>query len=221
MKHRPYDLIVFDWDGTLMDSAAKIVRCFQSAATDAGVPPPSDQEIRNIIGLGLKEALDILLPVVDEPARAHVVERYRHHFIHIDTTETPLFPGVREGLDDLTNAGYQLAIATGKARRGLDRVLQETAISHYFCATRCADESRSKPHPQMLHDLLEHTGIAPDRALMVGDTTYDLEMAGAAAMSGIAVCYGAHERGRLLMHKPLECFDSFISVCQWLKPVND
>lgn len=217
MKPRPYELIIFDWDGTLMDSAAKIVRCFQCAAQDAGLAPPADSEVRNIIGLGLKEALDVLLPDAQESVRAHVIECYRQHFLNLDTTETPLFPGVMDGLDRLSTAGFRFAIATGKARRGLDRVLQETGISHYFCATRCADEAKSKPHPQMLHDLLGATGVPTARALMVGDTTYDLEMASAAAMGSIAVSYGAHERERLLPHGPLGCFDSFRNVCQWLE----
>lgn len=200
-----------------MDSAAKIVRCFQAAAQDAGLPAPPDNDIRNIIGLGLKDALDIVLPDVDDVVRARVVEHYRHHFVHLDTTETPLFPGVVDGLRKLTEDGYWLAIATGKARRGLDRVLSDAGISHYFCATRCADEARSKPHPQMLHDLLACTGVDASRAVMIGDTTYDLDMAVAASMEGVAVCYGAHERERLLSCKPIGCFDSFVSVCQWLE----
>jgi phosphoglycolate phosphatase len=217
---QPYDLIVFDWDGTLMDSAAKIVRCFQAAAVDSGLAPPPDAAIRNIIGLGLSEALDLVLPGVDTETREQVVLHYRRHFIHIDQTETALFPGVVEGLEQLVASGLQLAVATGKARRGLDRVLRDTATSRYFCVTRCADESCSKPHPQMLHDILGHTGVDAERALMVGDTTYDLQMALAAQMPSLAVSYGAHERERLLQHKPLGCLDSFAEVCQWLKPVS-
>lgn len=216
-----YDLIIFDWDGTLMDSAAKIVRCFQSAARDAGLAPPADHEVRNIIGLGLKEALDVLLPAAGEPARRQVIECYRRHFMHLDTTESALFPGVVDGLEALSGAGYRLAIATGKSRRGLDRVLRETAVSRYFCTTRCADEAYSKPHPQMLHDILDHAEVAADRALMVGDTTYDLEMAVAAAMGSLAVSYGAHERERLLLHGPLACLDSFTEVCRWVHPANN
>lgn len=220
MNHRRYDLIVFDWDGTLMDSAAKIVRCFQAATRDAGLPPPPDAAIRNIIGLGLGEALDLVLPGVDVATREQVVHAYRRHFIHLDQTETALFPGVIEGLERLMEDGYELAVATGKARRGLDRVLRDTATSRYFCVTRCADESFSKPHPQMLHDILEFSGVDADRALMVGDTTYDLQMALAARMSSLAVSYGAHERERLLEHNPLGCVDSFREVCRWLNPTN-
>lgn len=215
-----YDLIVFDWDGTLMDSAAKIVRCFQAAAHDAGIAPPADAAIRNIIGLGISEALDLVLPDTDRSTREKVVQHYRQHFIHLDHTETALFPGVVDGLDRLSADGYQLAIATGKARRGLDRALRDTATSRYFCITRCADEALSKPHPQMLYDILERTGVAAERALMVGDTTYDLQMALAARMPSLAVSYGAHERERLLQHEPLSCVDSFEEVCRWLRPTG-
>lgn len=217
MNRRPFDLIVFDWDGTLMDSAAKIVRCFQCAARDLGLPPPPDHAIRNIIGLGLRESLDLLVPEADDATRRALVECYRRHFMHLDTTESVLFPGVVDGLHALSAGGYRLAIATGKSRRGLDRVLRETAVSRYFCATRCADEACSKPHPQMLHDILGRTGVAPGRALMVGDTTYDLQMAAAAGMAGLGVSYGAHERERLLALSPLACLDSFDEVRQWLE----
>ena len=220
MNQQHYELIVFDWDGTLMDSAAKIVHCFQAAARDAGLAPPPDAAIRNIIGLGLVDALDLVLPGVDKETREQVVQNYRRHFIHIDQTETALFPGVIDGLEQLSTHGYRLAVATGKARRGLDRVLRDTATSGYFCVTRCADEALSKPHPQMLHDILEYTGVDAERALMVGDTTYDLQMALAANVPSLAVSYGAHERERLLQHRPLGCLDSFAEVCQWLKPAS-
>lgn len=203
-----------------MDSAGKIVRCFQAAAREAGLEPPPDHKVRNIIGLGLNEALDILLPGVDESTRHHVVECYRHHFLNVDETATPLFPGVVEGLQQLSDRGFRLAIATGKARRGLDRVLRDTAISHHFCASRCADEARSKPHPQMLYDLLNSTGVNANRSLMVGDTTYDLQMALAAAVGSVAVTYGAHERELLLSHSPLACVDSFPNVCRWLEAAS-
>lgn len=220
MKDRQYDLIIFDWDGTLMDSAAKIVRCFQAAASDVGVPVPPDAAVRNIIGLGLHEAMDMLLPGTDTATRMHVAECYRRHFLHVDQTEATLFPGVTEGLTRLGESGYRLAIATGKARRGLDRVLRDTATSHYFCSTRCADEAFSKPHPQMLHDILDFTGVSVERAVMVGDTTYDLQMAASAAMGSLAVSYGAHERERLLAHRPLACLDSFTEVCRWLQAMS-
>lgn len=216
IKKREFELIVFDWDGTLMDSEAKIVRCFTNAALDAGVPDPGTAAIRNIIGLGLSEAIVALFPELEAGQRARIVERYREHFLHLDETATDLFPGVSEGLDALKRSGYRLAVATGKARRGLERVLEETGTAHLFSATRCADEAFSKPHPKMLQDLLDETGTAAARALMVGDTVYDLEMARNARVSGLAVSYGVHPRERLMHYAPLACLDSFSEVCAWL-----
>lgn len=203
-----------------MDSAGKIVRCFQLAAKENGVAVPSDDAVRNIIGLALNEALASLLPDVNLTKRAAVAQRYREHFLYLDETEMELFPGVVEGLEQLKRAGYQFAIATGKARRGLDRVLLESTIAHHFLTTRCADESFSKPHPQMLHDILLCTGVERERAVMVGDTTYDLLMARAANVDGIAVTYGAHERERLAAQTPRACCDSFAEVCAWLQTSN-
>jgi phosphoglycolate phosphatase len=216
MKQRDYQLIVFDWDGTLMDSAGKIVRCFESAVGDVGLPSPGAAAIRNIIGLGLSEAVASLLPQCDPEAQSRVVARYREHFLHLDQTEMPLFPGVRDGLASLAQRGYLLAVATGKARRGLSRVLRETGLEHLFVASRCADESFSKPHPQMLLDILEETGVVPAAALMVGDTVYDMQMARNARVDGLAVSYGVHERERLLAHGPVACLDSFPEVHGWL-----
>jgi phosphoglycolate phosphatase len=213
---REFDLIVFDWDGTLMDSEAKIVRCMTNAALDAGIPDPGAPAIRHIIGLGLDEAMCALFPEVDAARRDLIVERYREHFVHLDDTTTDLFPGVSEGLDALKRSGYLLAVATGKARRGLDRVLDQTGTAHLFSATRCADEAFSKPHPQMLRDLLDRTSTAAERALMVGDTVYDLEMARNARVPGLAVSYGAHPRERLMDCAPLACLDSFTEVRAWL-----
>jgi len=213
---RAFDLIVFDWDGTLMDSEAKIVRCMTAAAMDAGLPDPGAAAFRHIIGLGLHEAIETLFPGADAARRRLMVERYREHFVRLDKTETDLFPGVSEGLDALKLSGYLLAVATGKARRGLDRVLDETGTAHLFSATRCADEAFSKPHPRMLQDILGQTDVAPERALMVGDTSYDLEMARNARVPGLAVSYGAHPRARLLDYAPLACLDSFAEVRAWL-----
>ncbi len=213
---RRHDLIVFDWDGTLMDSEAKIVACLQAAAADAGLPDPGRAAIRHIIGLGLRETMQVLFPGAGEALHARVTERYREHFLHLDRTESALFPGVTEGLAALGAAGYRLAVATGKARRGLDRVLRETGTGQLFCATRCADEAFSKPHPRMLEDLLEFTGVGPERALMIGDTVYDLQMARHARVEALAVSYGAHPRERLLEEAPLACLNSFTEVRDWL-----
>lgn len=204
-----------------MDSVAKIVRCFTAALDDVGAPHPGEEAMRHVIGLGLSEAVLQLLPGVDNATRAQVVERYRQHFLHLDQTEMPLFPGVREGLEGLAAKGYLLAVATGKARRGLDRVLRDTGMAHFFRATRCADEAFSKPHPRMLEDILEHTGIQAERALMVGDTTYDMLMARQAGLDSLAVTYGVHGRELLMEHGPLACLDSFIEVYAWLQPDSD
>ncbi|MDA8363623.1 MAG: HAD-IA family hydrolase [Gammaproteobacteria bacterium] len=211
-----YDLIVFDWDGTLMDSERKIVRCMSAAAADLGLADPGADAIRQIIGLGLDEAMAQLFPQAPASLRQRLVERYREHFLGLDQTDMPLFPGVEEGLARLARDGLLLAVATGKARRGLDRVLHETGTGRYFAATRCADEALSKPHPRMLEDILEQTGVRRERALMVGDTTYDLLMARNAGMGALAVTYGVHSRAQLLECGPLGCVDSFVEVCRWI-----
>lgn len=203
-----------------MDSIAKIVRCFTAAVEDVGVPPPGEDATRHVIGLGLAEAVATLLPQVEAEARAQVVERYRQHFLHLDQTDMPLFPGVCEGLESLVAQGSLLAVATGKARRGLDRVLKDTGMAHLFSATRCADEAFSKPHPRMLEDILEQTGCCAEQALMVGDTTYDMQMARHAGMDGLAVTYGVHGRELLVEHAPLACLDSFSEVYAWLQRTN-
>ncbi len=215
---RQYELLIFDWDGTLMDSIARIVNCFGNACTDAGLPRPPEAAMRHVIGLGLTEAVDQILSGVDEATRAQVVARYREHFLYIDQTGMPLFEGVRTGLEAFANQGYLLAVATGKSRRGLDRVLEETGLGELFVATRCADEAFSKPHPKMLEDLLGYTGLEPSRALMVGDTTYDLQMARAVSMDSLAVSYGVHSREDLLVHQPRACLDTFDEVRTWLAP---
>lgn len=214
---RTRELIIFDWDGTLMDSVAKIVRCFERALDEAGAPAVGADAIRHVIGLGLAEAVRALLPEADERLRFRVIDRYREHFLHEDHTAMELFPGVREGLEQLVAQGYRLAVATGKSRRGLERVLADTGLGKLFVATRCADEAPSKPHPQMLEDILQCTGLDPAQAIMVGDTVYDLEMARAARMDALAVTYGVHERASLMAHRPLACLDSFAEVCAWLQ----
>lgn len=217
MSARRYKMVVFDWDGTLMDSAAKIVNCFRSAARDVGAPVPAPEAVRGIIGLGLNEALDTLFPGTGEGVRRRLTESYREHFLERDGTRTALFPGVAEGLATLREDDYLLAIATGKARRGLDRVLDETGIRHLFAASRCVDEAQSKPHPQMLRDLLAETGIGAGDALMVGDTTFDLQMAAAADMDALAVSYGAHPVEPLLAENPRGCLEEFEEVVQWIR----
>ncbi len=214
--NRRYDLIVFDWDGTLMDSERKIVRCMSAAAADLGLNDPGTNAIRHIIGLGLDEAMQELFPAADATLRTSLTQRYREHFLSLDQTQMTLFPGVADGLEKLAHDGFLLAVATGKARRGLDKVLDETGTRRFFSATRCADEAFSKPHPKMLEDILDQTGVERERVLMVGDTVYDMQMARNAGVPGLAVSYGVHAREQLLECQPLACVDSFVEVCAWL-----
>lgn len=214
---REYDLVIFDWDGTLMDSEAKIVRCFQAASDDAGATYPGDDAVRNIIGLGLSEAIAHIFPDENEATRAAVLEGYREHFLVRDQTEMPLFPGVVEGLASMVDDGYRLAVATGKARRGLDRVLQESPVQHLFDATRCADETRSKPHPLMLDEIINEIGADRQRAIMVGDSVFDLEMARNAGIDALAVSYGVQPCDRLADYEPVACMDSFAQLRDWFR----
>lgn len=216
MSTRRYRMVVFDWDGTLMDSAAKIVNCFRAAARDCAAPLPSPAAVRGIIGLGLDEALTQLFPGRDADQRRRLEAAYREHFLERDRTVSGLFPGVRAGLTGLRDDARVLAVATGKARRGLDRVLEETATRHLFATSRCVDEAVSKPDPRMLEDILAHTGIDRRDTLMVGDTTFDLQMAAAAGVDALAVGYGAHPVARLLAEDPRDCLGDFQQVLAWI-----
>lgn len=217
MSRKQYALIVFDWDGTLMDSIDKIVNCFTAAISEMDLVHPGAEAVRNVIGLGMREAMDVLFPDMPIDRQDIFIDQYREHFLYRNQTEMLLFDGVRKGLKDLSDQGYLLAVATGKARRGLDRVLDETGLESMFVSTRCADEAISKPHPKMLQDLLQETDIAAEHSIMVGDTVYDLQMASNAGTDSLAVSYGVHERRRLLGCGPRDCLDSFRDVCQWLE----
>jgi phosphoglycolate phosphatase len=210
-----YDLVVFDWDGTLMDSTRLIARSLRSACVDAGVPAPSERDALYVIGLNMADTFDHVAPGLDAEGRARVAERYRHHFL-ANEHEAPLYDGVREMLDDLHGRGRRLAVATGKARRGLDRVLDATGLRARFEATRCADEGFAKPHAGMLLKLLEITGVAPGRALMVGDTTHDLELAANAGVDAVAVTYGAHHEELLSTRQARVRCASVEELHRWL-----
>ncbi len=216
MKRQPYQLLIFDWDGTLMDSEARIVACAQAAAQDIGIEVPSDAAVRNIIGLGLKEAFEVLFPEHNQQTMARFVERYRHHFLHVDETPSALFAGVQRMLENLLAEDFLLAVATGKGRPGLNLVLDETQLGSFFHATRTADETFSKPNPEMLFQLLNELGVEAKDALMIGDTEYDLQMATNARMPSLAVSYGVHEVERLMGHDPVSCVDSINQMEQWL-----
>ena len=211
-----FDLLVFDWDGTLMDSAAHISAALQEAFRDVGLSVPSTAAARHVIGLGLEDAMMYLNPALDRDRYGEVADRYRVHFLAGDQS-VDLFPAVAAGIPDLNRAGYLLAVATGKSRRGLDRSLSATGLGPYFHASRCADEGFPKPHPEMLQVIMEMLGTPPDRTLMIGDTTHDLQLAHNAGVAAIAVSYGAHVLSDLEGMKPLGCASSFELLMQWLK----
>lgn len=216
MMQDRFSLLVFDWDGTLMDSQERIVACIEAAAEDLGAEVRDRRAISNIIGLGLRQAVDTLYPGSSTTFHAALAERYRHHYLYANNTPTPMFRGAREMLESLRDRGYALAVATGKSRAGLDQVLHETKCEALFDVTRCADETRSKPHPQMLHEIMQETEVQPNQTLMIGDTDYDIQMAHSAGAAALAVCYGAQERGRLLRSRPLDCAESIDGLRDWL-----
>ncbi|CAB1369387.1 HAD-IA family hydrolase [Denitratisoma oestradiolicum] len=213
---KTFDLIVFDWDGTLMDSAGAIVSAIQLAAQDLGFEPPSDARARHVIGLGLIDALSLALPDLEPQRYGEMSERYRHHYLSRDL-DLSLFVGVAEMLEELSRAGHLLAVATGKSRVGLDRALRVSGLGDFFHGTRCADECFSKPHPQMLEELMAEFGILPGATLMIGDTTHDLQMARNAGVPALAVSYGAHARQALETEAPLHCADTVPELAAWLR----
>lgn len=213
---KQFELIVFDWDGTLMDSEARIVSCMQHAITDLSLPMRTKAELKNIIGLGLKEALMALYPEGDDAIYNALVVQYREHFLYTNDTPSALFEGVTELLSSLSDRGHYLAVATGKGRQGLDQAMSGTGVDEFFHVTRCADESRSKPHPQMMEEIMSYLGVEPINTLMIGDTEYDLKMAHNARANSLAVSYGVHEKDRLLACHPLHCVDNIQELHHWL-----
>ncbi|MDD5390959.1 MAG: HAD-IA family hydrolase [Gallionellaceae bacterium] len=216
MKPKRFDLLIFDWDGTLMDSAGAIAACIQAACADMGLPVPTREEASHVIGLGLREALAHLFPDLPEAQHPLLADHYRHHFLSQDH-EILLFEGARELIEELHDSGFQLAVATGKARRGLDRAFSHTGLEPYFHASRTADETFSKPHPAMIEELLGELMIAPERALMIGDTTHDLEMARNAGIDSLAAGYGAHPAEGLGELGALKVCASFAELADWLR----
>ena len=215
MARKQFDLIVFDWDGTLMDSTATIVKCIQASAKDLGLPIPDNRTAAYVIGLGLMEAMQAVLPGVDPKFYPRMVERYRYHYLAQDQ-ELSLFDGAREMLTDLSQQGYFLAVATGKSRVGLNRALDTVKLLSLFDATRCADETFSKPHPAMLQELTRELGQDLKRTVMIGDTTHDLQMAINAGAAGVAVEYGAHGIPELQALSPLYAAKSIAELHGWL-----
>ena len=207
--------MIFDWDGTLMDSTRLIATSLQKACVDVGIPAPSERDALFVIGLNMQDSFRHVAPGLDGEGQRRLAERYRYHFL-ADDHQVPLFPGVREMLADLHGRGRRLAVATGKARRGLERALDATGLRSWFEATRCADEGFAKPHPGMLLMLLDITGVEPRHALMVGDTTHDLELAANAGVDAVAVSYGAHDEALLRTRAARARCDSVAQLHEWL-----
>ena len=215
MSRKQFDLIVFDWDGTLMDSTSTIVKSIQAAAKDLGLPVPRDEDASHVIGLGLHEAMQTAMPNIDPALYPKMVERYRFHYLTKDP-ELVLFDGVRDMLAELSQEGYFLAVATGKSRVGLNRALNAVGLLSLFDATRCADETFSKPHPAMLQELTRELGQDLKRTVMVGDTTHDLLMANNAGAAAVAVEYGAHPVDQLQSCKPVYSAQNVGQLHEWL-----
>ncbi|HPR06209.1 MAG TPA: HAD-IIIA family hydrolase [Denitromonas sp.] len=216
MPAKRYELIVFDWDGTLLDSAGAIVRAIQAASRDLGLPVPEDARARHVIGLGLDDALHYAVPELTKSRYPEMVARYRHHYLSRDQ-ELVLFDGVASTIAHLAEQGWLLAVATGKSRVGLDRALAHSGLGAHFHATRCADECFSKPHPAMLEELMSELSVAPDRTLMIGDTTHDLQMAQNAGVDGLAVSFGAHDVDALASVPSVALLASPAELDQWLR----
>jgi len=215
LRPRRFDLIAFDWDGTLFDSTQIIIRCIQQAVADVGGTVPGDREAAYVIGMGLMQALAHAAPDVPQEKYPQLGERYRFHYT-AHQNDLSLFDGVLTMLDELKARHHWLAVATGKSRRGLDEVLQSSQLHRVFDGSRTADETAGKPDPRMLHELMREFGTDPQRTLMIGDTTHDLQMAVNAGCPSVAVSYGAHEPGEFESLSPLFVAHSVGDLHRWL-----
>ncbi|MDX1432429.1 MAG: HAD-IA family hydrolase [Gammaproteobacteria bacterium] len=212
----PFRLLVFDWDGTLADSERRIVATARAAIAALGLPPRSDEAIRHVVGLGLAEAFQALYPDLSAEACARAVAGYRQRWVHTAGTPVPLFPGALDALHELGRSGFLLAVATGKSRRGLARDLESHGLAELFAETRSADDAPSKPHPQMLLDIMSVLDVGAAETLMIGDTAYDLEMARNAGVACAAVSCGMHAADALLEYSPLAVLESVAGLPPWL-----
>ncbi len=211
---KKYKLVIFDWDGTVMDSVTKIVNCIRSSAESLNLVPPSDETIKNIIGMSLEKAIDVLFP--DNVAQHQaLISGYKYQY-SVDTTPTPVFANVVSVLNALKEQGIVLAVATGKGRGGLERLLEQSQLRHFFSATRTSDEAQSKPSPDMLYQLLEELGISAQDAVMIGDTQIDMTMAKAAGMDRIGVTMGVHNAQQLNKLSPVATVDNYLQLQQVL-----
>ena len=211
-----YQLLIFDWDGTLQDSIGSIVACTQATLAELGQPQPDDAVIRGSIGLGLRDMVSRFAPGCDEELFQDIVRVYRRLWFGEYRFRHQLFPGVPETLEALEKRGYLMAVATAKSRRGLDEDLATTGLGHFFQATRTADEAHSKPHPQMILDILGELGVQAEGSLMVGDTAHDIQMAHNAGTDAAAVLTGSHDRAELSLASPQVYFDDLRELPGWL-----
>lgn len=211
-----FELLAFDWDGTLFDSTACIVKSIQAAARELGFEEPPLERARHVIGLGLEPALQYAVPELPRERYRDLANAYRRHYF-ASVHEVTLFAGVPELLRDLRERGHRLAVATGKSRRGLDEALDQVGLRELFEATRTADETASKPHPQMLHELMDELGVPAHRTLMIGDTTHDLQLAANAGTPALAVGFGAHGADELLALQPLGLVQDVAGLGDWLR----
>ncbi len=215
-RPRRFDLIAFDWDGTLFDSTALIVHSIQAACRDLGLPVPDDERASWVIGLSLHGAMAHAVPSITKEQIPQMVDRYRFHYLARQHDLT-LFPGVIQMLHALKKRHHWLAVATGKSRAGLDEALHAVELQGLFDGTRTADETRSKPDPQMLVELMRQFGVDPDRTLMIGDTTHDLQLAANAGTPSVAVAYGAHQTSEFDAHAPLFVARTVAELGAWLE----
>jgi len=211
-----YRLLVFDWDGTLADSEQRIVAAAQSAIETLSLPARSHEQVRRIIGLALGEACQALFPEMAKGEEHRFIACYREYYLRNTGKPIELFPGAKGVLRLLAEQRYQLAVATGKGRRGLDKDMASHGLGPLFSTTRCADDAPSKPHPKMLMDIMDELDVARDETLMIGDTAYDMEMARNAGVAYVAVSCGVHDRQRLLEFDPLALLDSVADLPGWL-----
>jgi phosphoglycolate phosphatase len=215
MTPRKYQLIIFDWDGTIIDSQAHIISSMQKAMADENLPIPQDDAIRHVIGLSLDNVILSLIPELDNLTVNRISDNYRRHFF-ANINQSELFEGVAETIQDLHAGGYFLAVATGKGRRGLDLALKNSGLEPFFHITRCADETRSKPDPLMLDEILTDLDLEAEKAIMVGDTSYDMDMAGNIKMDCIGVTYGMHDKDHLKSSNPTYLIDSIDQLSQYV-----
>lgn len=212
---KQFDLLIFDWDGTLADSTRAIVDAVYHACEMTGIEKPTEQAARDIIGLELREALRVLFDAVDDQTLSELVTHYQRNFSAMQN-DIALFDGVTDALQNLSDQGFMLAVASGKGRNGLKHAIESSGLADLISARRSADDCFSKPHPQMLHEIMDELGIDKQRAVMIGDTTFDMQMAKNAGVASLGVSYGAQTAEKLLPYAPLACFDSFAKLHTWL-----